>query len=33
MGSTPEETPAMMDRVPVGAMVVTVPLRRGAPSL
>ena len=26
-GSTPEEHPAMMDSVPVGAMVVTVALR------
>ena len=26
-GSTPEEQPAMMERVPVGAMVVVVALR------
>ena len=33
VSSTPEETPAMIDRVPVGAMVVTVALRKGLPFL
>jgi hypothetical protein len=28
-GSTPDEHPAIMEMVPVGAMVVTVELRRG----
>lgn len=30
-GSMPEEQPARMERVPVGAMVVTVALRSGSP--
>jgi hypothetical protein len=32
-GSIPEVLPAMMLMVPVGAMVVTVALRSGGPSL